>query len=436
MNRLLFAIIPLLASALCVHAATRPDLTGKILAEDGSPLTNATVFVYTAGPKVGTGSICPSCYPDCRKKARTDSEGRFKIESLDSKLIFRLLVVGPDQKPKFVPKVDPSSGPREIVMDPAALEEGRDQMRGIVINSEGSPVFGAVLNVDGVERGRGTRWGGVERDADPLAVTDENGLFTLSAAKDLSAVHARLEAPGYAKRWVRLVPGKDHFIRVDDGVIVRGRILSNGKPVQNGIVALVTVEREAGKSLHDFEAITNENGEFAILNVTPERDYYLFGKMESLREAGALPVNVVKAGRTGSRVEAGDISLAKSHTISGKVVLLDGAPIPPNTRVFLGRDQAWDHTETILGPDGSFKFSGVPAEAASLSVRIKGYKMSHSNPSLDWLNGGIIGIVDRDLEHFIILLEPGEWRLNREEDFAPPGANRQPRDLPLRSARL
>ncbi len=34
-----------------------PDLTGKILTEENSPLKGATVFIYTAGPKVGLGTI-------------------------------------------------------------------------------------------------------------------------------------------------------------------------------------------------------------------------------------------------------------------------------------------------------------------------------------------------------------------------------------------
>ena len=37
--------------------AARPDLTGAVLTEDGSPLKGATVFIYTAGTKVGRGTL-------------------------------------------------------------------------------------------------------------------------------------------------------------------------------------------------------------------------------------------------------------------------------------------------------------------------------------------------------------------------------------------
>src|SRR5688572_3149802 len=85
----------------------RPDLTGVVKDQEGKPLREASVFIYTAGPKEGVGILCPSCYADCRKRTRTDSEGRFKIESLDPALLFRVLVVAKGHRPEFVGKVDP-----------------------------------------------------------------------------------------------------------------------------------------------------------------------------------------------------------------------------------------------------------------------------------------------------------------------------------------
>ena len=38
-------------------AAERPDLTGKVVSEEGTPISDASVFVYTAGPRVGPGYI-------------------------------------------------------------------------------------------------------------------------------------------------------------------------------------------------------------------------------------------------------------------------------------------------------------------------------------------------------------------------------------------
>jgi len=115
----------------------------------------------------------------------------------------------------------------------------------------------------------------------------------------------------------------------------------------------------------------------------------------------------------------------------------DGMPVPPGTRLFLGREKASDHTEALLDEAGRFEFKNVPAESVGLSVRIKGYKFSKRNPSLDWLNGSIIGRVDGDLTDLTFLMEPGQWRFNGpEEEDLPPGADRQPREKPLRGAKL
>jgi hypothetical protein len=101
--------------------AKRPDLVGRVNAGDMVP--KATIFIFTAGPKVGTSTFCPSCYADCRKSAKSGAEGEFKIESLDPQLIFRILVVAKGYKPKFVPKVDPAGGPLAVDLEPVETHD-------------------------------------------------------------------------------------------------------------------------------------------------------------------------------------------------------------------------------------------------------------------------------------------------------------------------
>ncbi len=38
-------------------AQERPDLTGRVVTEEGAPVADASVFIYTAGPRVGPGYI-------------------------------------------------------------------------------------------------------------------------------------------------------------------------------------------------------------------------------------------------------------------------------------------------------------------------------------------------------------------------------------------
>jgi len=416
-------------------ATPRPDLKGRVAHEDGSAISRATVFIYTAGPKEGNGILCPSCYPDCTKNARTGADGRFEIPALDPALIFRVLVVAGWHESKFVPKVDPAKGDLEVSLKPldeAALH-AKSRITGMVIDESGEPVAGAVIGPEGVQRGQGTQWGGTDAFVDPVAVSDQRGFFLLCCKEGVEKVYAKTEAKGAAKRWVDLTPGKDHIIRLEAGVAVRGRVMKGAAPLKDVVVAMVTTERACGTFLHDFEAVTDKDGGFLIMNVTPRNEYFLYARMGSLKDHGSLPLKTVRTADTGSRVDLGDLSVQRAYRVAGRVVLSDGNAIPEGTRLMLGREQAWDHDEVQLGKAGSFDIAGVPAESVSISVRVKGYKFSKQNASLDWLNGGIMGKVDRDIEDLRLLLEPGEWRYNgREEEDLPPGADRQPREKPLR----
>src|SRR5262245_3502776 len=62
------------------------DITGEVLDEGGEPVVGAQIFVESARPRKGSGTVCPSCYPDCTKRARTDAKGEFKLPAMDGNL--------------------------------------------------------------------------------------------------------------------------------------------------------------------------------------------------------------------------------------------------------------------------------------------------------------------------------------------------------------
>lgn len=415
----------------------RPDLIGRVVQRDDSPVTNATVFIYTAGPKTGTGVVCPSCYPDCNKRAKTDAKGAFKIASLDPNLIFRLLVVAQGYECVFAPKTNPAKGEKKITLDPLSEEKLNSKTRivGTVMDEAGKPLAGAIIGPEGVARGTGTQWGGTDKFVDPLAVTDEHGRFWLFCAKDVDAVHAVAEGRGVAKRWVELKPGRDHLVRMQEGVAITGRVEKDGKPVKDVQVGVTTVDHAAGNFFRLDELATDKDGFFLLPNVPPDRDFVLYAKMESLHGQGALPSKVFKTGKTGTEMKLGKLAVQPAFRVAGRVVLSDGKAVPAKTRLFLGRQDAWDHTEAELDAEGRFEFRDVPAGSVGLSVRIKDYKFSKRNASLDWLNGGLVGRVDGDIGDLTLLMEPGQWRYNGDEGEAPNGES-QPREKPLRGAKL
>ena len=154
---LIIAISSHSLSAAETDAKPRHDLSGTVQNQDAKPVPNATVFIYTAEPREGPGILCPSCYADCRKRATTDASGKFTIESLDPDLLFRVLVVAADCQPTFVSKVDPAVKPILVKLKPARHGESPDKrLRGRVVDSDGKPIAGAVINVRGVTRGEST----------------------------------------------------------------------------------------------------------------------------------------------------------------------------------------------------------------------------------------------------------------------------------------
>jgi hypothetical protein len=121
--------------------AARPNLTGSVHAKNGDAVA-ATVFLATAGPKVGTSPFCPSCYADCQKSAKTDAAGNFKISSLDPQLRFQVLAVAKGFKPKYTENVDPAKGPISVSLDPIELADATPEncLHGRIQDAKGKPV--------------------------------------------------------------------------------------------------------------------------------------------------------------------------------------------------------------------------------------------------------------------------------------------------------
>jgi uncharacterized GH25 family protein len=408
-------------------------LIGCVAETNGPPVAKATVFIYTAGPKEGTSSLCPYCYADCQKKAQTDADGRFKIESLDPTLVFRLLVIANGQESEIVSKVDPTNGEQKIVLKPLSEEAMKSNLRikGMVVGEDGKPVPEAVISPEGVGMGPMTRWGGNDQVVEPLAVADEQGHFVLFCKSNVvDMVFATADGRGVAKQWVSLKPGGDYLIHMREGVTVTGQVARNGQPLKGVSVAVTTTDRTAGNSFNVNEVATDSNGHFQILNVPPDREFVFYSKMDSLHGDGALPDKIFTSGESGAVQDFGELAVQPAFKVTGRIVLSDGKPIPAGTKLLLSREKAWDSTQVTLGTDGAFEFKGVPAESVGLSVRVKGYRLSKSNPSLDWLNGRILGRVTGNMTNLDFLMEPGSLKYNQESD-RPDGTDAYPVDKPL-----
>lgn len=409
-----------------------------VTTKDGKPIADASVFVYTAKPRQGPSVTCPSCYPDCGKRTRTDADGRFTIPGLNPDLMFRLLVVAKGYRPEYIKDADPQFGTAYAVLRPLKITDVPPENRviGKLIDPDGKPVAGATIDVEGARLTQYTTWGGQSGRVDPLAVSDENGEFFFNCTNDVLGIAVTIEGRALAKRKMMLDTGKAHLVRLKHGVTVTGRLLHEGQPVTGAAVSMSTQERESSVFMRGFDVATDKDGRFVLANVPANNRYLLYTKMSDMRGRNAtLPPQTVNTGADDSTAKLGDLTLKPAYTVSGKVVLADGKELPAATRIHLGLEDAWDYQETMIAEDGSFEFEAVPAESISLSLRVPGYRISAKNPNKDWLNEGrMVGRLSGNVEDFTIHLETGD-RFPR--DSGPDdGGDRQPRNKPLQGARL
>ncbi len=251
----------------------------------------------------------------------------------------------------------------------------------------------------------------------------------------MDAIYATAEGRGVAPQWVTLKPGGDYLLKLPDGVTLTGQVLRDGQPLKGISIAATTKDRTCGVYFNCDPTATDSNGRFLLLNVAPNREFVVYATMKSLSSNGDLPDKIITTGEFGSVQDLGSLVVQPAFTVAGQIALSDGKPVPPDTRLCAGRQEAMDSAETKLDAQGKFEFKGVPTGSVALSVRIQGYHLSKRNPSLDWLNGEILGRVSGDVHDLTILMEPGTIDWNRDDD-RPGGDDDYPINKPLRSIKL
>jgi hypothetical protein len=278
-----------------------------------------------------------------------------------------------------------------------------------VLNEDGRPVAGAVVEPFGFGKANGTHYGGL-KGFDALALTDAGGAFRLGVPEPGLAVYVRVNAPFMAPGlFRRLTAGPQvHELTLLSGVTVTGRLVHDGKPLAGVGVGVVQKDHSADTFVGEFQAATDADGVFRVVNVPPGETLVLYGLMESLRRHGALAARDVRTGKSRSVTDVGDMRVTAGHRLSGRVVLSDGKPVPAGTRVLLSRDEAWDSQQAVVDAQGRFEFTGLPAECFGLSANVRGYHASPRNASFDLLNGfQLLGTVRADTVGLRLLLRPG-----------------------------
>lgn len=331
-------------------------------------------------------------------------------------------------------KVDPEKGAfaAQLKPRPATNVPPNQIVRGRVTGSGRKPVFGAVVSVEQTAVGDSYIVGSSPQGTDPVAVTDRNGQFELRCPVPFESMNLRIEAAGFARRYIAdLRPGHDQKdLVLEVGARLNGRVTLNGKPAQGVTVAAVqasSFEQWVGA----FTTGTGADGRFTVYNLPADREYAVYATLGSVQKFGAVPVRTIKVKGDGSVNDIGKLAITPGLRLAGQVWLTDSNAVPTGAALIVERQAAWgDYTEVLLPPDGRFSLSNLPPETLSLSLtRVAGYRYSARNASLNPSNpSALIGRLEKDTTNLSILLEPGEYRY---DEFHYDEARSAPNDFPL-----
>jgi hypothetical protein len=356
---------------LAIAIAT--TLSGIVLDETAAPIPNAHVYVYTATPKTGVSSLCPSCYRDCGKHTPVDAKGRFKIESLDSTLTFDILTVADGYEPKFTRRVDPSSAPINVQLSRRSREDADRLITGIVVDPDGKPVVGAIVEPSGYRLGRRVGFGGIP-GLERLSITNAKGEFALRIPSAEGKLDVRVTARSLAPHIDRMLePGQTRTIRLEGGSTVVGRITRKGVPVVGSRVALIQQYRPSSDFLGRADIGTDEQGRFTLTNIGPNDVYYLFTPLEGTCEI--VEPTLVKTGPDGAITDAGTLEQHAGRRVTGWIELPPGYTVPADSRLLVMSMEVGDAHEATLRNDGTFVVEGIPEGKLVVDARIAGLKM-------------------------------------------------------------
>lgn len=284
----------------------------------------------------------------------------------------------------------------------------KQRLRGKIVDENGAPVFGALVSIQGALQGD-RNWHGRVINVDKAAVTGVDGTFLLTSKDVYEAWRLTVNATGFVELDTELLATGDteHQLSLDPGCSVGGTIVKDGKPAAGVTVGICQTNRGSNQFVGEYVIKTDESGNFLFNSVVPGNKMTIYTKME---KGNRLATELVEFSteKSGTSTELGEFDLRPTKTITGKLMLLGGKPIPKNFRIYVGREFAWDSQIIDVDPKGHFQIDGIPEnESINISVRIKSYVIDSSVTNFQLTGPSKIALFsEKDLDHVEIFLKP------------------------------
>ncbi len=204
-------------------------------------------------------------------------------------------------------------------------------------------------------------------------------------------------------------------LRMSRGSSIIGRLVRNGKPVMGGTVGLKIAGENDFLFPRKLEIRTADRGVFRLDHVPPETDFWVYGKLGSLTDNGAVVPVSLHSPEDNATVDLGDLRAEEGRTLAGRVVCSDGRTPWQRVHMLLGVPNAVGVLEAKLDEIGRFEFRAIPDGPVRVNTFVKNdkadqvYRLSTKNKCLEpFFRHALEGRLDRNIDDLTILLEPGK----------------------------
>ncbi len=302
--------------------------TGTVVSSTGEPIAGARVRLEASA---GSGLMqrvmrARALGGPAAAQAVTDDEGRFALGDLAS-AAYDLEATAPGYAPASIVALEISAEAAETDLGEIALEPGA-AIEGRITDARGAAVEGAQVFASESEDQFAFMLVQRDREAEPAAVTDANGFFSVADRRAGGRFDLTIRRAGYARASVLGVEAptlQPLAVRLDRASKIRGEVVdSSGRPI-GGATVWVHVQFTRGTSSMSqsaAHATTSEDGRFVLEEVDPG-ELRLSAEAEGYRSE-ELASLAVEPGRDLENVR---VVMRPGATVSGRVTDGEGRPV-------------------------------------------------------------------------------------------------------------